>query len=330
MRIAPNELSYTDPSAWKDIYLNPRINRADLWFRKQNPQEPYSIMGANEDAHAKFKRAFMGGFSDRATRECAGTMEGYVGAMMDKLRELCTRGEGETVVDMVQWLNMVTFDVSGDLSFGSSFGSIEHGKPHAWVEISNQFGKGIALMASLNYYHLGLTRLLRRMMPAKTMERMAWHKQLTHEKVRERLRMSEGRKDFVQCVLEYNREGSVQEKGRTCTEEEIELNMSVLVFAGSDTTSTAIASTLWYLLRNAEWLSKAVEEVRGTFSQEEDIRMVTTSKLEVLNAVISEGMRLGPPSAVTVPRIVGKGGEVVCGRRVPEGVSLSPPTIPSS
>ncbi|KAK4502595.1 hypothetical protein PRZ48_006021 [Zasmidium cellare] len=316
VRVAPNELSYTDPQAWKDIYLNPRIARADLWFRKQDPKEPYSIMGANEEAHARFKRAFMGGFSEMAVRECSVTMEGYVSKMMGMLRQ-------QEVVDLVQWLNMVTFDVSGDLSFGSSFGSTVAGKPHEWVEISNSFGVGIALMASLNHYHLGLMKLLKRVIPARTRERMLWHKQLTHEKVGERLRMEGTRRDFVQCVLDYNRERSTQEKGRVCTPEEIELNMSVLVFAGSETTSTALASTLWYLLRDREWLDRVVQEVRQTFSQEEDIQMVTTSKMPILNAVISEGMRLGPPSAISVPRIVGKGGEVVCGKRVPEGTLLA-------
>lgn len=302
--------------------MNPRIQRADLWFRKQDPKEPWSIMGANEEAHAKFKRAFMGGFSDKAVRECVGTMEGFVGLMMEKLRGLCEEsGQGETVVDMVEWLNMVTFDVSGDLSFGSSFGSTEQGKAHAWVNISNQFGKGVALMASLNHYHHGLMGLLKRLMPAKTMEKMRWHKQLTHEKVGERLNMKEERRDFVQCVLDYNRDRSQKEKGNICTNAEIELNMSVMVFAASDTTSTAVASVLWYLLRNQGWLKTAVEEIRGAFTREEDIRMVTTAKLAVLTAIISEGMRMGPPSSVTVPRVVGKGGEVVCGRRVPEGVS---------
>lgn len=279
-------------------------------------------MGANEEAHARFKRAFMGGFSDRAVRECAGVMEGYVGVMMRKLRELCSDGNGrEGVVDIVDWLNMVTFDVSGDLSFGSSFGSTERGKAHPWVEISTQFGKGVALMASLNHYY-GLTGVLKLLMPGKTMEKMRWHKQLTHEKVGERVAMEEERRDFVQCVLDHNKDRSIREKGRGVTQQEIELNMSVLVFAGSETTATAIASSLWYLLRSEGWLRRVVEEVRGSFTQEEDIKMGTTNKLDVLTAVISEGMRLGPPSSITVPRIVGKGGEVVCGRRVPEGVSL--------
>lgn len=259
----------------------------------------------------------MGGFGERALREHAGTMEGYVCLMMEKLRELCGEGGGEAVVDIVDWLNMVTFDVSGDLSFGSSFGSTETGKPHPWVEISNQFGKGVALMASLNYYHSGLTRLLKGLMPKRVMEKMAWHKELVRERVGERIALEGRRRDFVQSVLDWNAEG----KGKEVTKEEIELNMSVVIFAGSETTATALASTLWYLLRSESWLRRVVGEVRGAFDREEEILLATTNKLEVLTAVISEGMRLGPPSVVAVPRIVGKGGEVVCGRRVPGGVS---------
>jgi cytochrome P450 len=83
-----------------------------------------------------------------------------------------------------------------------------------------------------------------------------------------------------------------------------------------------LASVLFGLLSSPEAMRRATEEVRGAFAQEEDIDVAGASKLEYLTAVVNEGLRLGPPSAVTVPRIVPAPGEEICGRWVPGGVRL--------
>jgi len=121
VRIAPDELSYIDPQAWKDIYTtrpgHATIERGAVWFQKATPDEPFTIMGHNEDHHARYRRAFMGAFSDKAIKYQSPRIEEYVELMMQKFRE---KGEsGSTVLDMVAWLNFVTFDISGDLSFVS-------------------------------------------------------------------------------------------------------------------------------------------------------------------------------------------------------------------
>ncbi|EME45443.1 hypothetical protein DOTSEDRAFT_71240 [Dothistroma septosporum NZE10] len=327
VRIAPNELSYIDPQAVKDIYQNPRIHRAEVWFPPR-PGEPFTIMSADEDAHAKYKKAFLGGFTEKAIREHSSLMEKYVELMINKLIDTCTSSPRAAAVDIIDWLNMVTFDISGDLSFGSPFGSIQQGKAHPWVDISNQFGKGIALMASLNFYP-GLVKLLKYSMPRKAMQNLKYHKKLTTEKLAERLETTADRKDFIQSILDHNADSMVREKVKQVSRTEIEVNMPVVLFAGSETTSSAIGSTLWYLLRNPKWLDRAQVEIRGAFSAEAQIIVSGLSRLEVLTAIISEGLRLGPPSVIGVPRITGKGGDIVCGRFVPGGTMLAMSQYPA-
>ncbi|KAK0805960.1 hypothetical protein LTR59_003778 [Friedmanniomyces endolithicus] len=230
VRIAPDELSYIDPQAWKDIYTtrpsHATIERGAVWFQKATPDEPFSIMGHDEDHHARYRRAFMGAFSDKAIKDQSPRIEEYVELMMQKFRG---KGEnGSTVLDMVAWLNFVTFDISGDLSFGRSFDSISHGQAHPWVEIAVQFGKGIALIASVNYY-APLQKLLKFVLPAKVREKMVYHRQLSAQKVQQRLELQETRQDFIGSVLKYN-----QEKTEKVTPKELELNMSIFVFAGSE------------------------------------------------------------------------------------------------
>ncbi|KAK0829511.1 hypothetical protein LTR73_004455 [Friedmanniomyces endolithicus] len=230
VRIAPDELSYIDPQAWKDIYTtrlgHATIERGAVWFQKATPDEPFSIMGHNEEHHARYRRAFMGAFSDKAIKDQSPRIEEYVEFMMQKFREMARNGS--TVLDIVTWLNFVTFDISGDLSFGRSFDSILHGQAHPWVEIAVQFGKGIALIASVNYY-APLQKLLKFVLPAKVREKIIYHRQLSAQKVQQRLELQETRQDFIGSVLKYN-----QEKTEEVTPKELELNMSIFVFAGSE------------------------------------------------------------------------------------------------
>ncbi|TKA34700.1 hypothetical protein B0A54_13300 [Friedmanniomyces endolithicus] len=319
VRIAPDELSYIDPQAWKDIYTtrlgHATIERGAVWFQKATPDEPFSIMGHNEEHHARYRRAFMGAFSDKAIKDQSPRIEEYVEFMMQKFREMARNGS--TVLDIVTWLNFVTFDISGDLSFGRSFDSILHGQAHPWVEIAVQFGKGIALIASVNYY-APLQKLLKFVLPAKVREKIIYHRQLSAQKVQQRLELQETRQDFIGSVLKYN-----QEKTEEVTPKELELNMSIFVFAGSETTSTAIAAILFGLLKTPAALRKVTEEIRSSFDAEGDITVASTTGLHYLVAVISEGMRLGPPSAITPPRITPRGGVDICGELVPGGTFVA-------
>lgn len=68
--------------------------------------------------------------------------------------------------------------------------------------------------------------------------------------------------------------------------EEIEANMTLLIFAGSETTSSAMAVILTELLRNPGVLEKTTEKLRSAFASEQGIIVASVSKLEYLSAVI--------------------------------------------
>lgn len=95
---------------------------------------------------------------------------------------------------------------------------------------------------------------------------------------------------------------------------------AMLVAAGTDTTSTALSSTLFYLNRNPTILQKLVAEVRSAFSDLEEIRSgMKISSLPYLRACIDEAMRLSPPLPGILERRVLVGGAVIDGHVVPEG-----------
>ena len=46
---------------------------------------------------------------------------------------LTTRGK-DSSVNLVEWFNWTTFDLISDLTFGESFGCLENGRTHGWID----------------------------------------------------------------------------------------------------------------------------------------------------------------------------------------------------
>jgi len=96
--------------------------------------------------------------------------------------------------------------------------------------------------------------------------------------------------------------------------------------AGSETTSTLLSGATYLLLRNPEVLQKLTEEVRCSFDSEEDITLLSVSKLGYMLACLNEAMRCYPPVPVGFPRIIpkGRGSVKIANEVVPDDVSCVP------
>lgn len=192
---------------------------------------------------------------------------------------------------------------------------------------TQQFGKGAALMASIN--QLGLIslpfkRLLRYLMPRNVRERFIYHRALTSEKVAEKL--SAGlvkRADFMDAVIRNNSAAEESGKGhQVVTVKEMGLNMAIMIFAGSETVASTLIGILTALFQTPAALAELQSEIRSAFSKEAEITPSRVRDLEYLTAVINEGLRMYTPVPYTPPRVTPKGGAYICDRFVPEGVRV--------
>lgn len=101
---------------------------------------------------------------------------------------------------------------------------------------------------------------------------------------------------------------------------------NLLIIAGSDTTSTALAATLFYLVRDPRALARVVAEVRSRFADVEDARQgAALAGCGYLRACVDEAMRLSPSVGGIVPREVLAGGLEVDGVHVPAGTVVGVP-----
>ena len=95
-----------------------------------------------------------------------------------------------------------------------------------------------------------------------------------------------------------------------------------MTIAGSETTATLLSGCIFYLCQTPVALKRVTEEIRCSFASAQNIQARECAKLEYMNAVIKESLRLYPPLVTNMPRITPAAGCVIDGRFVPANVCL--------
>lgn len=107
--------------------------------------------------------------------------------------------------------------------------------------------------------------------------------------------------------------------------EEAEGEALVNIIAGSDTTATAIRTTMLYLMSSPQAYRKLAHEVRSAHADGRLSSPITDTEaraLPYLQAVIKEGLRVFPPVTGLMPTVVPAGGDEIDGVHVPEGTEI--------
>jgi cytochrome P450 len=99
--------------------------------------------------------------------------------------------------------------------------------------------------------------------------------------------------------------------------------MLMIFFTGSDTSSSTLAGTLFYLSRNPRAYDRVCREVRGEFQDAQDISIgPKLSSCIYLRAYIEETLRLSPPVGGALWREIGPGGMNVGSLSLPAGIDV--------
>ncbi|KAL9108200.1 MAG: hypothetical protein Q9187_008323, partial [Circinaria calcarea] len=311
VRISPNSLAFNTAQAFKDIY-GQRIGKKQLPkdrdFYRTEP-DAHQIIFSNDADHSRMRRLLSHAFSEQALREQEPIIKQYIDLLMQKLHQQVA-GPGGGKVNVVEWFNFATFDIIGDLSFGQPFGSLESGDYHFWIASifrGLKFSRVYRIGNSYPYLGLALNSFISL---APQMSGRAKHMQYSQDATNKRMARKTDRRDFMTYVLRHN-----DEKGMTL--DEIKKSFDVVLIAGSETTATMLSGTTYHLMNNKPALQRLAAEIRAAFNTEEDITILSTSKLHYLNAVIQEGLRIYPPVPTILPRYTLPEGDVINGHFIP-------------
>ena len=126
VRISPNELSFSDLSAVKEIYRVHGLYRKSDWYTRAIPDpEPNLFTMIDFKAHAARRTLFAHSFSSGWLMKVEGQVYDKVySAVSNMKREIKEQGS----TDILKWWTFQATDVTGELSFGESFHMLELGK----------------------------------------------------------------------------------------------------------------------------------------------------------------------------------------------------------
>lgn len=314
VRTAPNELSYTDPAAWKTIYGFHQPAEGFLKNPMFNPPATngyHSILTAEGKDHARMKRVLTHAFSDKALREQQDILQHFTDLLIRRIHECLDGNPGP--VNLFEWFNWTTFDLIGDLSFGEPFNCLQEAKFSEWVALVYYAFKTITFI-NISKCMAPLDKIVKLLIPRSLVTKRNKIFNMNSSKVDRRLVSNTPRHDFMSYILKHNDKYGMSDG-------EIYANATLMVLAGSESTATVISGMCFFLMKNPEVMRKAVEEIRGTFKSESEIDFETVRQLKYLAAMVSEALRMYPPFPEGLPRMAPRDGAEICGRFVPGGVS---------
>lgn len=152
IRVAPNELAFADPSAWKDV-MGGGSKELAKWgdvYLLPAFMAPHLQNTVDKEHHKMLRRAVAPGFSDQSLRAQEPLVSKYIQNLTERLRESCSAGRD--VFNLEKWYRFTVFDIIGDLALGESFGCLNSAEFHPWIQGMTDAGKVMWLLTAASMY----------------------------------------------------------------------------------------------------------------------------------------------------------------------------------
>ncbi|EXJ61603.1 hypothetical protein A1O7_02031 [Cladophialophora yegresii CBS 114405] len=326
VRIAPDELSFTNPEAWSQIYnTRPQLQKTEFHFGRADERKlPESLIMANDAEHARLRRLANPAFLTAGILEVEPVMQYYADLLCNQLLHEVSHARSQPQ-DMVQWFLWTLNDVIGKLALDQEFDCLKLRRMHPWPKFLLRGLKNIAIFNQFRRF--GITeKMLVPLMSKKQLEARdnffneavsAVDRRLAREKSE---KAGDGEKktpDIVGLMLREMKDGN------RLTEKEVTANSILIVGGGAETTSSCLSGTFYHLLKTPRVLKKLQQEIRSGFACPKEITIRATSNLPYLKATVEESLRIFPIASYITPRTTPKGGHMITGDHVPGGTYVS-------
>ncbi|KAL8725213.1 MAG: hypothetical protein Q9166_007495 [cf. Caloplaca sp. 2 TL-2023] len=339
-RIGPNQLLTDDPETTINILASRSPYVRGRWYDslRLDPHRPNLVAETHPSKHNALRHQMSAGYSGRDIPEMEAIIDerflewtGYIDRHWTSTEEMTKR------FDIGRSTQYLTTDIISHLCFGQPIGFVaKHEDVHNFLHtlesrlpIAEQF----SVISELFTILASVTRIpffKRLMIPQNTdsfgvgkilgvghrelqRRRGLMSPQISRKAINDRLAqgVQTCNNDILTSFLRHNMHP-----------DQAETEITVSLFAGTDTTATAMRATLLYLLSNPPVYNRLCLEIRSQSPLSKVIQLLQAQKLLYLQACIKEGLRLFPPVTALRERLVPPQGDIICGLKVPGGVNL--------
>ncbi|KAJ6443217.1 APS8 [Purpureocillium lavendulum] len=306
-----------------DLYSLSSNNVKSKMYRALAHGAPNTLTIRDKAEHSWRRRILSSALSDARMASYEDALQRHIDALCENLRAGDRDGPrsaaGTRPVDISAQCDYFTFDVMSEVIFGVKYSCLTshtHRFASKALETSN-VRISVLFQSSL----LAVGRLDKYLFPRSIRGRDSFLGFLD-SLLRDRRRAScPSGVANVFSFLEKAQDDA--ERGRGLSKQQIRAECATLVAAGSDTSSTTLAATLFYLSANRVHYQRVVEEIRATFGPSDAIRMgPLLNSCVYLRACIDEALRMSPPAGGALWREVGAGGMYVDSLYVPAGIDV--------
>ncbi|MCJ1307926.1 hypothetical protein MMC25_001574 [Agyrium rufum] len=310
-------------------YPGPKLAAATDWYSSAFykifglafPQENTLSM-IDERHHAFNRRILLQALNSTAIK----SMENHIIKNADILCDQLIKGTADSdwsqAQNMTKWANLATLDVMSNVVFSQNWGILTSDKNR---HLTEAFKNGAGALSIASYQPWVLNLKLDWTVFRKYINGVYEFKKVSDAKTDARI--EEGKQGIAHTdVFETLSKVKDPETGEGFNSAELVSECGLLLFAGSDTSSTIVAALFFYLLEYPETLSRITEEIRQTFHSLDDIRGgPELNSCIYLRSCITETLRLNPSAGGIMPREVLPGGVTVDGHVFPQGTDIGVP-----
>jgi cytochrome P450 len=176
-------------------------------------------------------------------------------------------------IDLTKYFEFTTSDIIGDFCYAESFGQLKSGEQDPFLgDIHKLIPFTVRLRAITGVVKRGIISSARSLfLKFRNAIGISSGKMTIsiEERVKRRIDMGTDQKDMMTHVI-----GHISETGDGISIAELASTSFILMLAGSETTATTLAGSMFYLLKNRDILDILAKEIRTTFSSDEDLTII--------------------------------------------------------
>ncbi|KAF7183231.1 hypothetical protein CNMCM7691_003144 [Aspergillus felis] len=314
VRYGPNRIVIDSESGLKAIYGHgANVHKSKGYERVTFIPKVHATLCTLDDTRHRFYRRLMNqGLSDTHIRRMDKKLRSLASLFASSLGEPTDRfhnteepaGDGWSVPkNMSHWCDYFTFDVMSELVFSTSYNLLTNSANH-WI-IQGVIGQMQRFGFLLQLPELETLKLNHVFFPEARQRAMRFSVKAKEIMQERQLRQKEELNDVLGNLLAARD----PETGEGLPNAQLWVDSNLLIIAGSDTSSTAMAALFFYLSRNPTAYGRVTKEVRAVFNNPADVAQgPQLNSCVYLRACVFEVIRLCPAVSGALWREVLDGG----------------------
>ncbi|KAJ3527813.1 hypothetical protein NM688_g8076 [Phlebia brevispora] len=312
VRIGPDELHFSKPSVYNEIYNAQNRWNKDFYLYRAFADDVSSFTICEYPAAKQRKDILLPLFSRKAIVNMQDLVGQRLDELYDRMIEQCELGE---VINVFDAYNCFTMDTITAFCFARSMECLKAPSFRAPMLV--------AMHDAQKYHptvkHFPAFRLLMALPESLVTRLNPSMGGMIRDQVRQVLVQPETLQDAPHPII-YHELLDEKHGRKKPTESSLRDEAVLLVAAGTDTVSNASAVGTVHILGNRRIYAKLQDELKAAWPiLEERPRYETLESLPYLGAVIKESLRLSHGVISPMGRVVPKGGAVISGAYIPEG-----------